>query len=141
MDIGGILEREANRLLLPHQLNQQQFSILFEIARVGEVQQKDMINRLHLEKAHVSKVTRKLHEMGVIAIRPHETDKRSTWLKASPKGLALVQECQRLFKDQKQEWFQSVPTAELAQLLLGVEALQTVLSRKRPQQRHVPPPA
>ena len=33
MTISGILQREGNRLLLRFQLNQQQFSILFEITK------------------------------------------------------------------------------------------------------------
>jgi hypothetical protein len=56
MSISGILQRETNRLLLPYQLNQQQFSILFEITKANELKQKNMVNRLILEKSHVSKI-------------------------------------------------------------------------------------
>jgi len=60
MNISGILQREGNRLLLPYQLNQQQFSILFEIAKAKQVQQKSMVNRLLLERAHVSKMEHRM---------------------------------------------------------------------------------
>lgn len=68
LNIGGMLERKANRLLSPFDLNQQQFSLLFEIAQAGRVNQKTMVNRLMLEKAHVSKIIKKLSGMGLVAV-------------------------------------------------------------------------
>ncbi len=130
MNIGGILQQEANRLLQPYQLNQQQFSILFEIARAGEVQQKDMINRLLLEKAHVSKVTKKLYEMGLIKVHPHADDRRSALLEVTRKGRKLIQECQVLFESQKREWFRSIGTDELQRVLESIATLQSAFSRK-----------
>lgn len=86
MNISGILQRESNRLLLPYQLNQQQISILFEIAKAKEVQQKNMVNRLLLEKAHVSKVVKKLQIMGLIDVIPLPDDNRSALLSSTEKG-------------------------------------------------------
>jgi DNA-binding MarR family transcriptional regulator len=116
--------------LQPYQLNQQQFSILFEIGRAGKVQQKDMINRLLLEKAHVSKVTKKLHELGLIEVHPHAGDRRSALLGVTPQGRTLIQECQALFESQKQEWFRSIDTDELQRILESVATLQAAISRK-----------
>ncbi len=127
MNIGALIERESNRLLSPHGLNHQQFSILFEIARVGRVQQKDVTNRLLLERAHVSKVMKKLEEMGLIEVAPHPEDRRSAWVSLSKRGLSLVQTCRGLFETRKRDWFRSFDTPRLEQLLAGVSAIQTAL--------------
>lgn len=127
MNIGALLERATNQLLLPYGLNHQQFSILFEIFRAGRVQQKDMINRLLLERAHVSKVVKKLAAMGLVEVAAHPDDGRSSWLSVSTQGRALIQTCQRLFDVQKRAWFRRFDTQELLRILDGVSALQGAL--------------
>ncbi len=130
MSISGILQREGNRLLLPYQLNQQQFSILFEIAKAGEVMQKNMINRLALEKAHVSKVVKKLKVMGLIEIIPLPDDKRSAFLKTTSKGRALVEDCRSVFREWNREWFDEFSDEEINNILDSVELLQKVFNKK-----------
>ena len=130
MNINGILQREGNRLLLPYQLNQQQFSILFEIAKAEEVQQKNMVNRLLLEKAHVSKVVKKLQTMGLIDILPFPDDKRSALLSPTTKGQKLVDECRAIFHKWNNEWFEQFNRPELLQILDGVGMLQKAFQSK-----------
>jgi DNA-binding MarR family transcriptional regulator len=127
MNIGALLERSTNRLLLPYGLNHQQFSILFEVFRAGRVQQKDMINRLLLERAHVSKVVKKLESMGLLQVVPHPDDGRSSWLSVSADGLALIQICQKLFEAQKRDWFRHFETQDLLQAVEMASALQHAL--------------
>jgi len=130
MNISGILQREGNRLLLPYQLNQQQFSILFEIAKAKEVQQKKMVNRLLLEKAHVSKVVKKLQTMGLLDIIPLPDDKRSALLSTTVKGQKLVDECRAIFQKWNKEWLEHFNAAELYQILDSVEKLQKAFLSK-----------
>lgn len=127
MNIGALIERESNRQLSPFGLNHQQFSILFEMCRAGRVQQKDVTNRLLLERAHVSKVMKKLVAMGLVETAPHAGDRRSAWLSVSKKGRALVQICRGLFRSRKRDWFRSFDTRQLQQLLEAVSAIQTAL--------------
>ncbi|MBN2772852.1 MAG: winged helix-turn-helix transcriptional regulator [Prolixibacteraceae bacterium] len=126
MNISGILQREGNRLLLPYQLNQQQFSILFEIAKAEEIQQKNMVNRLLLEKAHVSKAVKKLQNMGLIEITPKPDDKRSTLLSITKKGQNLVDQCREMFQKWNSEWFKKFSPEELRQILESVDKLQHI---------------
>ena len=135
MNIGALIERSTNRLLLPHDLNHQQFSILYEIFRAGEVQHKDVTNRLLLERAHVSKVVKKLQSMGLVEVAPHPDDGRSFLLSVSPAGRALVADCQSLFAAQKREWFRHFETEELLQILEEVSALQQALTGDDPETR------
>jgi len=130
MNISGILQREGNRLLLPYQLNQQQFAILFEIAKAKEVQQKNMVNRLLLEKAHVSKVVKKLQTMGLIDIIPLPYDKRSALLSPTEKGQKLVDECRAIFHKWNKEWLVQFNAPELHQILDSVDKLQKAFLSK-----------
>jgi DNA-binding MarR family transcriptional regulator len=127
MNIGALIETESNRLLSPHGLNHQQFSVLFEISRAGRVQQKDVTNRLLLERAHVSKVVKKLEDMGLVELAPHAEDGRSAWLSVSERGLSLVQVCRGLFETRKRAWFRGFDTPQLQKLLSSVSAIQTAL--------------
>jgi len=130
MNISGILLREGNRLLLPYQLNQQQSSILFEIAKAKQVQQKNMVNRLLLERAHVSKVVKKLQDMGLIEIIPLPDDKRSALLSPTAKGQKLVDECREIFQKWNKEWLEQFNVQELHQILDSVDKLQKAFLSK-----------
>jgi len=130
MSISGLIQRESNRLLLPYQLNQQQFAILFEIAKTGEVQQKNMVNRMILERSHVSKVVKKLHLMGLVDIIPLTDDKRSAMLKPTAKGTKLVAECRNSFQIWNKEWFEQFNARELNQILESTHMLQKAFMSK-----------
>jgi len=124
MSVGGILQREGNRLLSPYRLNQQQFSILFEIAKAKEVRQKNIINRLLLEKAHVSKVVKKLEIMGLIKIVPLPEDKRSELLSLTEKGEQIINESRNIFNEWKKEKLKQFTKEELSQILESIDKLQ-----------------
>ncbi len=127
MNISGLLQKEANRLLMPYKLNQQQFSILFEIVRAKEVMQKNMVNKLQLEKAHVSKVVKKLSYMGLISVIPSTSDKRSLILKPTEEGEKLLGVLQVLFGQWRQEFFVEFTKKEMAEILETVSKLQKTI--------------
>jgi len=138
MNISGILQRETNRLLVPHHLNQQQFSILFEITKAKEVQQKHMVNRLMLEKAHVSKVVKKLQTMGLADVVPLPDDKRSSLLKPTAKGKKLVDTCRAIFQKWNKECLEQFNAQELDQILSSVDRLQKAFLSKYSKQPEAP---
>lgn len=133
MNISGILNKESNRMLLPYELNHQQFSILFEIVKAKSVQQKNMVNRMHLEKAHVSKVVKKLQSMNLIEVIPLANDKRSATLSVNKKGQQLVDECRAMFQKWNQEWFGEMTESEMQQLLNSLQRLQTTFNANHEQ--------
>jgi DNA-binding MarR family transcriptional regulator len=130
LNIGGMLQRHGNRILLPFGLNQQQFSIFFEITKAGKVKQKDMVNRLVLEKAHVSKVVKKLHKMGLITITASDYDKRSSWLSPTPKGEQTLSRCMEIFEKWNKEWLDAIDESQLISMLENLTKLQTVFEDK-----------
>lgn len=130
LHIGSMLQRNGDRMLLPFELNQQQFSIFFEIANAGKVKQKEMVNRLLLEKAHVSKVVKKLHNMGLITITPTAEDKRSAWLAPTAKGKQLLNECLSMFTGWNEEWTAKFDNQLLMTMLDNLTQLQDVFKAK-----------
>lgn len=130
LNIGGMLQRHGNRILLPFGLNQQQFSIFFEIAKAGKVKQKEMVNRLLLEKAHVSKVVKKLQKLELISITVSDEDKRSSWLTPTPKGKKLLSKCMRIFEKWNTEWLEAIDDKQLNSILKDLTHLQIVFEDK-----------
>jgi len=130
LNIGGMLQRHGNRLLLPFDLNQQQFSLFFEIAKAGKVKQKEMVNRLMLEKANVSKVVKKLEKLELITITPTDEDKRSYWLSPTPKGEDTLQECMAIFQKWNQEWMSDIDEQQLTAMLDPLTQIQAIFKEK-----------
>ena len=130
MNIGGILQRQGNKMLQPFNLNQQQFSIFFEIAKVGKVKQKEMVNRLLLEKAHVSKVVKKLQQMELITITENDEDKRSYWLSVTKKGEEILKQCTEMFSDWNKKWICEIDETELSSILDNLTTLQNIFKEK-----------
>jgi MarR family transcriptional regulator, transcriptional regulator for hemolysin len=126
MHIGGMLERHGNKLLLPFGLNQQQFSIFFEIGKAGEVKQKDMVNRLSLERAHVSKVIKKLQNMELIDSTESEDDKRSSLFSLTQKGKIVLNECREVFKKWNQQWIVEIDEDQHGLIVDHLTKLQDV---------------
>ena len=126
LNIGGMLEKRGNRILQPFGLNQQQFSILFSIQEVQRVQQKDIINKLVLDKAHVSKVVKKLHQMKLIGIEEHAEDKRSSWLVVTEKGKEVAGACRERIHAWNSRWTAQLSSEDLHSLLGALDSLQRV---------------
>ena len=124
LNIGGMLERKANQLLCKFDLNQQQYSILFEIQKAGKVNQKSMVNRLLLEKAHVSKIIKKLYGMGLITKTVAPGDKRSFWLSITPKGTDTVKQCRKVTAAWNEKWVGEIPQNQRTAVIDDLALLQ-----------------
>ncbi|MCT4638230.1 MAG: MarR family winged helix-turn-helix transcriptional regulator [Bacteroidales bacterium] len=135
LNIGGMLQRHGDRLLLPFNLNQQQFTIFFEIAKANKVRQKDIVNRLMLEKAHISKVVKKLQDMGLITVAASGEDKRSFWLLATEKGKQVINECMMIFEEWNKEWLSEIDDKQLALVIENLTLLQSVFKSKTDNKR------
>lgn len=130
LNIGGMLQREGNRILLPFDLNQQQFSIFFEITKAGKMKQKEMVNRLLLEKAHVSKVVKKLQKLELITVKALDEDKRSSWLSPTRKGEQTLRKCMEIFTKWNKEWLDAIDDKQLISTLENLTQLQAVFKNK-----------
>lgn len=130
LNIGGMLQRNGNRLLLPYGLNQQQFSVFFEITQAGQIKQKDMVNRLLLEKAHVSKIVKKLLNLGLINISVTDEDKRSYWLSPTTKGKKVLEKILKVIEQWNREWTAEFDEKQLNSTIESLASLQAVFKEK-----------
>ncbi len=130
MNIGGMLRKKADQILMPYNLNQQQFSILFSIGREGRVNQKNMVTKMVLEKAHVSKVVKKLHSMDLISIEPCSEDKRSSWLSLTSRGEHVLRECSIGIAAWNSEWTAGMDMDQLGNFLDSLTLFQGILREK-----------
>lgn len=126
LNIGGMLKRNGDQLVSPFGLNQQQFSILFEIANEERVKQKNMVNKLVLEKPHVSKMVKKLVSMGLIEIEESPEDRRSPWLKITPEGRKKVALCKESVGSWNTEWADKITKEELTELMDHLTVMQRI---------------
>ena len=127
INIGGMLQRRTNQLLLPYNLNQQQFSILFEIGKAGKVTQKSMVNRLVLEKAHVSKIIKKLNTMGLIDVSASSDDKRTFWISITEKGTDTVAQCRQTLGAWNSQWVGKIDEEQHSTILNNLSVLQNTI--------------
>lgn len=130
MSLGGMLQRQGNRMLLPFNLNHQQFAIFFEIAQAGRVKQKDMVNRLLLEKPHVSKVVKKLQQMELIAIEEDQEDRRSYWLSLTRKGGETLGQCTAMFREWNADWITEIDETEIQSIMDNLTILQAIFKER-----------
>ena len=130
MNLGGMLQRQGNKMLLPFNLNHQQYSIFFEIAKAGKVKQKEMVNRLLLEKAHVSKVVKKLQQMELITITENNEDKRTYWLSVTKKGEKVLKQCSEMFHEWHKNWICKIDEREFPSILNNLTILQNIFKEK-----------
>lgn len=130
IDIGGMLKRQGDKMLKPFNLNHHQFSIFFEIAKAGRVKQKEMVNRLQLEKSHVSKVVNKLHKMELITITETDEDKRSYWLTTTKKGEETLVRCTEMFGEWHKEWIGEIEEDVLLPIIDNLARLQNIFKGK-----------
>jgi len=128
--ISGLIKRYGNKTLFPFDLNQQQFSILFEIVKAGNVKQIDMVNRLSLEKAHVSKVVKKIHKMELITITESDEDKRSCWLAPTQKGKETTNDIMQLFEKWNKEWTKDIDEKKIESIIEHLSILQNAFENK-----------
>ncbi len=100
------------------------FSSLYEMV--------DFINKRNatITVSTVSKVVKKLQNMGLIEIIPLPDDKRSALLSPTAKGQKLVDECRAIFHKWNKEWFEQFNAPELLQILDGVDKLQKAFLSK-----------
>ena len=130
LNIGGMLQRKGNQILQPFGFNQQQFSIFFEIAKKEKVKQKDIINRLLLEKAHISKVVKKLQKMELIIVTEADEDKRSYWLELTHKGKEILSKCMIIFEEWNESWLGNIDEKQLITILENLTLLQAIFKNK-----------
>lgn len=125
LNLGGTLEKEGNRVLSAWGINHQQFTVLFEIASEEVTTQKEMCNRLRLEKSHISRIIKKLIKMGLITSEACKRDKRSSYLKTTERGKKVINPCLKSLKEWNRKVFLNLSNDELETILKSLTQVQS----------------
>ena len=83
-----------------------------------------------LEKAHVSKVVKKLQQMELIIIIKNDEDKRSYWLSVTKEGENVLKQCSEIFAEWNKEWISKIDETELSSILDNLTTLQNIFKEK-----------
>lgn len=76
-------------VLRPHDLGPTQWYVLYHVATVGEISQRDLVALLQVERATLTGVVAALVRKGLLVQEPSRTDQRQKMLRLTPAGAAL----------------------------------------------------
>ncbi len=125
--LGGFLLKVGNRITEEFGLNQQQFVLLNEIVEKKEVNQKQLVGELLLEKSHVSKIVKKLHTAELISVSKSPYDMRTTLLRPTPKGKELWATGMKKLNDWNTSCLGEIPEKEQNHILGVLDTLQELM--------------
>ncbi|WP_025784417.1 MarR family winged helix-turn-helix transcriptional regulator [Sporosarcina sp. D27] len=87
------LVNQLNKMLLHYDLYNAQWTILSLLSREGEMTSAEIAEEQMIEKPSVTKVVKRLHEIGYLDVTPGQ-DKREKLLKLSSEGERITREIQ-----------------------------------------------
>lgn len=127
LKIGSHLHKRGDLIASEYDLNQQQFVVLNEIAKRKELIQKDIIGDLVLNKSHVSKILKKLKQLGYIKIVKSTNDKRTTVIQITDNGYAVRKKCLNDFNKWNNDWLKTLTEEQLDQIHQNINELTKLL--------------
>lgn len=130
LKLGSMLQQNSYMLLKPFGINHQQFTVLFELSKTKRVIQKDIVTILLLDRAHVSKIVKKLNSMELIDIEPNKENNKSSWISINPKGLKLLDSCISVFEKWNQLWISELEEESRQDVLDVLSKLQELFKDK-----------
>jgi len=122
--VGMFLQRVGNRQVRAYRLNQSQFTVLGEIVRNRDLQQKEITGELLLEKSNLSKIIDKLVGMSLVTRQTPEHDGRAVVLNATEAGRKLYRECSQSLDQLKTLFTATLDDAELTEVAGALRRLK-----------------
>jgi len=100
---------------------------LTELATHGPLTQKQLVDRLHLEKSTISRLAEALEKRGWIARQPHATDRRALTLHLTDAGRRIAQKVQSARRAKFERLLLAVPDYQRPNVLAALSALVEAL--------------
>jgi len=129
LKIGSRLHKTGDAIAAEYRLNQQQFVVLNKIANRKTLIQKDIISDLLLNKPHVSKILKKLKQLGYIETSESPTDKRSTIIRITKTGQTVHKKCLEDFNRWNENWLEGLTGPQLEQIHQSLHMLLNIDER------------
>ena len=115
--LGNHLTKEADNCLAEFNLNQQQLQVLAHINEFGPISQKEVSLKLGLNKAHVSKIIKKITKLGYLQGIGQDEDARLKLWTASFEGIQISAKATKAISQFNQNWQTNLRDAEVNQLV------------------------
>lgn len=128
--IGSHLHKTGDLIASKYNLNQQQFIVLNKIANRKELIQKDIISDLVLNKSHVSKMLKKLQQLGYIKIMESADDKRTTVIQVTDDGYIIWKKCLSDLNKWNNDWLKILTEEQLKQIDQNINQLTKLVEGK-----------
>lgn len=130
LKLGSMLQQNSYQLLKPFGINHPQFTVLFELSKTERVIQRDIVTILLLDRAHVSKIVKKLHSMELIDIESNSENSKSPWISINSNGLKLLKDCTSVFEEWNREWIGDLNVENKQEILDVLTTLQELFKDK-----------
>lgn len=117
--------------VFPHNLGVSPILVLSELERNGPQNQMKLAGLLGFTGGAMTNIASKLVKLELAIRTFNDSDRRQVLLKVTPKGSSLLQEAQKLGKQQHVEMFQVLNEDEIAQYLSINEKLLKSLKTKK----------
>ena len=125
----GLLQPERTRS--GHAISLSQAFALHELDTEPPLSQRDLVERLNLEKSSVSRLAAELERAGLIVRERDPTNQRWYRLRLTDAGRALHREMGEAFHRHYERWVAAMTPQERSALLTGLPALVRVMREVR----------
>ncbi len=123
---------EPDRSVPGHPLSMSQAFALHELDTDPPLSQRDLAERLHLEKSTVSRLAADLERAGLLARERDPDNRRLYRLRLTAQGLAMHRHMRGAFDGHFHRWLQSMTPQEIEGLLVGLPGLIRAMTATAP---------
>lgn len=131
LQIGAYLQKTGARVTKEYGLTQQQFVVLNEIVEKRTVNQKQLVGELLFEKSNVSKIVKKLNDLGFIDITLSKGDARVTILSVTNKGEDIRKKCLDRLNELSIEWLDSLGENDIENALSSLSIIRQLIFKNQ----------
>jgi MarR family 2-MHQ and catechol resistance regulon transcriptional repressor len=107
------INRRVRVHLAQRHLTVPQFFVLAEVGYDGPLRLHEIGQRLAVTRGNITGIVDRLERAGYLVRERDPTDRRVTWVKISPKGMALYEEVSHTFQEEVAEHLQGLNSTEL----------------------------
>lgn len=108
-------------------LTASQLLALQALSSSGEMLVGDLARMLELRHATISILLDKLQDLGLVARRKHDDDRRKVWVRITPAGTERLHGAPGLLQNRFRQRFSALPDWEQSMLLAGLQRIVALL--------------
>ena len=122
---------ELDRLVVGQPISLSQAFAVHELDADVPLSQRELAERLHLEKSSVSRMAAEMERNGLLVRERHPDNRRLYRLRLTARGRALHRDIAAAFHQRYVRWTSAMTAAELDALLAGLVALVRAVREER----------